>query len=346
MTPDLIRGKTRIEGWSFDTPFSAGSMATQDERVRLVPTPFPLDHLALRGAPEVEALVAGEERLTYRELDEAVGRTAAALVAHGIKPGDRVATWMGKTRLACITPLAAARAGLVHVPINPVLKHSQAAHILADSGAKLLIANSARLESLEQGDLADAKPVALEEWEEGADALPISSRDPAELAALLYTSGSTGRPKGVEVQRRSIENFTDWAIREMGLSAADRVLQFCSIGFDVSILEFLPTLASGATAFATDKVQFATCQFLARLFLTAEYSLAIIVVGEEFPARLRGRAGHFFKADLLASQFTTLEEPTPAEGAIVVDVDAELEVVVDRVLAALRSSGSVAGNAG
>jgi putative MFS transporter len=56
----------------------------------------------------------------------------------------------------------------------------------------------------------------------------------------------------------------------------------------VTVLGF--TLASGATAFVTDKVQFAACQFLARLFLTAEYSLAIIVVGEEFPARLRGRA--------------------------------------------------------
>src|SRR3990172_7476086 len=56
----------------------------------------------------------------------------------------------------------------------------------------------------------------------------------------------------------------------------------------VTVLGF--TLASGATAFVTDRAQFAACQFLARLFLTAEYSLAIIVVGEEFPARLRGRA--------------------------------------------------------
>ena len=71
-------------------------------------------------------------------------------------PGDRVASWMGKTRLACILPLAAARAGLVHVPINPVLKRAQAAHILADSGAKLLIANEARLRSLEDADRADA----------------------------------------------------------------------------------------------------------------------------------------------------------------------------------------------
>ena len=88
-------------------------------------TPYPLDHLALRGAPEAVALVAGEERLTYRQLDEAVGRAAQALLAQGLVPGDRVATWMGKTRLTCIMPLAAARAGLIHVPINPVLKHAR-----------------------------------------------------------------------------------------------------------------------------------------------------------------------------------------------------------------------------
>ena len=60
--------------------------------------------------------------LNYAELDEQVGRIAAALVAAGLEPGDRVASWMGKTRLACLLPLAAARAGLVHVPINPVLR--------------------------------------------------------------------------------------------------------------------------------------------------------------------------------------------------------------------------------
>src|SRR5436190_2828368 len=134
------------------------------------PTPFPLDHLALRGAAEAEALIVGEERLTYRQFDAAVGRIAAALLDQGLQAGDRVATWMGKTRLACIMPLASARAGLVHVPINPVLKHAQAAHILADSGAKLLIANRARLDSLASGDLAQAKALTLEEWRDRDEA--------------------------------------------------------------------------------------------------------------------------------------------------------------------------------
>ena len=112
---------------------------------------------------------------------------------------------MGKTRLACILPLAAARAGLVHVPINPVLKRAQAAHILADSGAKLLIANQARLASLEAADRAEARPIALEDWDAAVRRRCRSSdRDPNELAALLYTSGSTGRPKGVMLSHANL----------------------------------------------------------------------------------------------------------------------------------------------
>ena len=124
------------------------------------PTPSPLDHLALRGDPDAVALVVGDVQLTYGELGAAIGATASTLLSSGLRPGDRIATWMGKTIAACLMPLAAARAGLVHVPINPVLKRAQAAHILADSGAQLLIANEARLETL--AERGDARLVALE----------------------------------------------------------------------------------------------------------------------------------------------------------------------------------------
>ena len=123
------------------------------------PTPFPLDHLTLRGDPDAPGLVADGRTFSFAELEEAVGRTAAALLGHGLASGDRVASWMGKTALACVLPLAAARAGLVHVPINPMLRRAQAEHILADSGARLLIANNARLETVE----TRAKAIALEE---------------------------------------------------------------------------------------------------------------------------------------------------------------------------------------
>ncbi|MDB5683510.1 MAG: acyl-CoA ligase (AMP-forming), exosortase system-associated, partial [Sphingomonas bacterium] len=78
--------------------------------------PRPLDHLALCGVAGDSALEDGEGVLDYAALDEAVGTLAAALLARGLKPGERVACWLPKTRLACLLPLGCARAGLVHVP--------------------------------------------------------------------------------------------------------------------------------------------------------------------------------------------------------------------------------------
>jgi acyl-CoA ligase (AMP-forming) (exosortase A-associated) len=206
----------------------------------------------MRGAADDVALVVGNVRLTFAELDKAVGRTASALLSSGLKPGDRMASWMSKTRLACIMPLAAARAGLVHVPINPVLKHAQAAHILGDSGAKLLIANGARLESLEHGDRADAGAIALEDWEDGADALPASNRDPAELAALLYTSGSTGRPKGVMLSHANMWLGAISVAHYLGLGHSDRTLCVLPLAFDYGQNQLLSTWAAGGCAIGFD----------------------------------------------------------------------------------------------
>ena len=216
------------------------------------PTVFPIDHLAVRGVAEAEALVVGDTRLTYGELDDAVGRASAALLSNGLEPGDRMATWMGKTMLACVMPLAAARAGLIHVPINPVLKHSQAAHILADSGAKLLIANDARLESLEQGDIADAKAIALEDWRDSDEALPPSNRDPAELAALFYTSGSTGRPKGVMLSHANLWLGAISVAHYLRLTPDDRTLCVLPLAFDYGQNQLFSTWAAGGCAIGFD----------------------------------------------------------------------------------------------
>jgi acyl-CoA synthetase (AMP-forming)/AMP-acid ligase II len=216
------------------------------------PTPFPLDHLARRGAPGAPALTVGEVTLTYTELDDAVGRNAAELLRRGLVAGDRVASWMGKTMLACVLPLAAARAGLVHVPINPVLKRAQVAHILADSGAALLIANAARLDSLEPGDLASASPVALEGWLAPGPALGPSKHDPDRLAALLYTSGSTGRPKGVMLSHANLWLGAVSVAHYLGLGPHDRTLCLLPLAFDYGQNQLLAAWAGGGCAIGFD----------------------------------------------------------------------------------------------
>ncbi len=217
------------------------------------PTPFPLDWLATRGALDAPALTAGKQTFTYGELDREVGRTAAALLKMDLKPDDRVASWMAKTALACILPLAAARAGLVHVPINPVLKRAQAAHILRDSGAKLLIGNEARLQSLEAGDAAEARLLSFEMWDTGAsEVLPRSSHDPEELAALLYTSGSTGRPKGVMLSHANLWLGAISVAHYLGLTPDDRTLCVLPLAFDYGQNQLLSTWAASGHAIAFD----------------------------------------------------------------------------------------------
>lgn len=104
------------------------------------------------GGPDSLALIMRDETISYAALEKLVGGLAAALRDMGLNNGDRVATWLPKTRLACLMPLAAARAGLVHVPINPALKRAQVGHILADSGARLLVTPPARAALLAEGD--------------------------------------------------------------------------------------------------------------------------------------------------------------------------------------------------
>ena len=83
---------------------------------------FPLDHLPLRGAPDTPALRFKDRVYSYQLLNHRIGRLATILAAHDFTKGDRVATWLPKTELACLMPLAAVRAGLVHVPVNPLLE--------------------------------------------------------------------------------------------------------------------------------------------------------------------------------------------------------------------------------
>ncbi len=220
------------------------------------PTPRPLDHLASMGDPKAPALLTKEGLLDYAGLEAAVGTLAASLKAGGLAPGDRVASWLPKTRMTSLLPLACARAGLVHVPVNPLLKRAQVGHILADSGASLLITGKARLGTLEAGDLPAGCASAVEE--EGAamlagdERLPPSGADPDALAALLYTSGSTGRPKGVMLSHANMWLGAISVAHYLRLTARDRVLGVLPLSFDYGQNQLLSTWAAGACVVPLD----------------------------------------------------------------------------------------------
>lgn len=220
------------------------------------PVSQPIDHLARCGAPDAAALLIGERVVTYAELDAGVGRLAAWLREQAGGPGERVASWSAKTRLACLMPLAAARAGLIHVPINPLLKGPQAQHILADSGAKLLLANAARAESLGDGRPAGCAlhdlNIAEEAVDSGGKTLPPSKADPDDLAAILYTSGSTGRPKGVMLSHANLWLGAESVATYLKLMPVDRVLGVLPLSFDYGQNQLLSSWYAGAAVAPLD----------------------------------------------------------------------------------------------
>ena len=210
------------------------------------PPSCPLDHLALRGAADAPALLIGDAPMSFADLDAGVGRLAAWLSAAGARPG-------AKTRAACLMPLAAARAGLIHVPVNPLLKAPQVAHILADSGAALLLTNRARADMLGDGlpgGCALRDLTVVEAAIDGhPDRLPPSAGNPDDLAAILYTSGSTGRPKGVMLSHANLWLGAESVATYLALGADDRVLAVLPFSFDYGQNQLLSAwYAGGAVA--------------------------------------------------------------------------------------------------
>ncbi|KEO91575.1 AMP-binding protein [Erythrobacter longus] len=225
------------------------------------PAPLPLDYLAERacanGSGERPALVLRDGVLNHKALKERVAILAGWLARQVPEKGARVATWAAKGELTCLLPLVAARAGLVHVPINPLLKRAQVAHILADSGSKMLIATPSRLKSLDDGDVP-ARCVQLEETAaleaayEARIELEPSKADPDDLCAILYTSGSTGRPKGVMLSHANLWLGAVSVADYLGMAQDDVTLAVLPLSFDYGQNQLLSTWYAGGSVVPLD----------------------------------------------------------------------------------------------
>ncbi len=216
----------------------------------------PIDHLLRHGDPARPALAGRSGALDYAELEQALGRLAGWLAGFGLASGARVASWVAKGPVAALMPLAAPRAGLVHVPINPLLKHAQVAHILADSGAALLIGTASRLSTLAPADVPADCHLHREDdaaaGMSGGAALPPSDAAPEALAAILYTSGSTGRPKGVMLSHANLWLGAVSVAHYLGLAPEDRTLCVLPFSFDYGQNQLLSTWYAGGCAYPLD----------------------------------------------------------------------------------------------
>ncbi len=213
-----------------------------------------LDDLLGCGTADAPALMDRDRVLTYSELDTLVSAVSAGLLAQGVAPTDRVAIWLGKSVEAVAASFAVSRAGAVLVPVNPILKAAQVAHIVADSGSQLLLTNRARRDALaDHGTAGSVRILTVEDdWPALARAVAVPPPPPADLAAILYTSGTTGRPKGVMLSHANMLIGARSVASYIGNRADDRLLCVLPLSFDAGFSQVTTAFHAGAAAVLLD----------------------------------------------------------------------------------------------
>ncbi|WP_460732403.1 amino acid adenylation domain-containing protein, partial [Lysobacter tyrosinilyticus] len=202
--------------------------------------------------PDAPALEQGDVRLSYRELNARANQLAHHLRQLGVKPDTKVAICLPRSVEMVAAVLAVLKAGGAYVPLDPSYPQERLGYMLRDSGPCALLTQ----DGVDVGFAADAVlPVVRMDdpsapWASSPDTNPVSADlglASHHLAYVIYTSGSTGQPKGVAVEHGPLARRIPALTERYGFRRTDRVLQFASINFDVSIEEIMGALTVGAT---------------------------------------------------------------------------------------------------
>ncbi|WP_053213533.1 non-ribosomal peptide synthase/polyketide synthase [Pseudomonas sp. Q12-87] len=243
-------------------PVAQWTLLADDERQHMLidwnatATRFPLDRSVqqlieaqVRRTPDATALVFGEQRLSFGELNARANRLAHRLIDRGVGPDVLVGIAAERSVEMVLGLLAILKAGGAYVPLDPDYPRDRLAYMFEDSGIGLL---------LTQGHLLDQLPIPT-----GIESLVLDLPDDGlyagretnpdvevhgeNLAYVIYTSGSTGKPKGAGNRHSALVNRLCWMQQAYGLDATDSVLQKTPFSFDVSVWEFFWPLLTGAT---------------------------------------------------------------------------------------------------
>ncbi|KPQ06995.1 MAG: putative non-ribosomal peptide synthetase module [Rhodobacteraceae bacterium HLUCCA12] len=195
--------------------------------------------------PEAPALVFEDTTLSYAELNTRANRVASVLQAMGIGPDVPVALCTRRSPDMLIGALGILKAGGAYVPMDPAYPADRLDHFLNDSGAPVIVTQSALIDTLPPHR---AELLVLDTDTRlntaGTDN-PDTGAAPENLAYLIYTSGSTGRPKGVMVEHRNVANFFAGMDDRIRHDPPGVWLAVTSLSFDISVLELFWTLARG-----------------------------------------------------------------------------------------------------
>lgn len=261
-------------------------------------------HAARR--PHHPALVCGERRVSYGELDAAARRMAAGLAQLGVAPGDRVLVYLPNGVEFVQLEYATFGCGAVFVPVNTRLSLGEIEHIAQDSAPRVLVYDAASRAAL--GGVLAKLPAAArvvlgraEAGETGIAALALPEpAAPAEVPAgaddamIIYTSGTTGRPKGAlithanQLVTHGFVNALEW-----GIGAEDRFLVTTPLAHRTGLGRLTNALTLGGTVVVMEKfdpqaaVDLIEREGVTALGMVPTVARMLLPIAERAPARLR-----------------------------------------------------------
>jgi amino acid adenylation domain-containing protein len=228
-----------------------------------------------RNFPHSIALICGDERLTYAELDHRANRFAAYLSQTGLAEGNTVAVCLQRSCDWIVAALGTMRARAAYVPLDSTWPDSRLRFAVRDSGATVLVARAALLSRLQVDALGvdpcrDACAIAT------APAVPLAPVRPDSLAYVIYTSGSTGAPKGVEITHANLAHLVHWHRDTFDVTPQDRASHLAGLGFDAAGWEIWANLAAGATLCLADDATRLSPELLQQWLLRERVTLAFV----------------------------------------------------------------------
>lgn len=197
-------------------------------------------------SPDAIALVADDEQLTFRVLNERAEQLAAYLRSLGVGPEQRVAVFLERSVLMLVGLLGVLKAGGAYVPIDPGYPPQRISHMIEDVQATLVLTTTQLQPRLPN---STGLVIALDStWPvpTGSPQAELGNTISADhLMYVIYTSGSTDRPRGVLLTHRSVSSHFHWMQQQFPLTNRDCVLQQTSFSFDVAVWELFAPLLQG-----------------------------------------------------------------------------------------------------
>ena len=227
-----------------------------------------LHHLIAASAQrdaDAPALTFSGATQSYAELDAAIGRFAAGLLALGLERSERVAIYLDKRPETVTAFFGTSAAGGVFVPVNPILKAEQVGYILQDCNVRVLVTSPERFATLRDtlstchdlrhvvltgkvDTLPELPGASVVRWDDLCAAPPAAGHRiiDTDMAAILYTSGSTGRPKGVVLSHRNMVAGGKSVAQYLENNAGDTLLAALPLSFDAGFSQLSTAFHSGA----------------------------------------------------------------------------------------------------